>query len=62
MPTGTTGHIQHPPARSMARRVQDERHSALGLSVVPMRVELEILLTKPLLEPFHGGSAPEANT
>jgi hypothetical protein len=52
-------HVEHSPSGPISGLAEDERDRALGLGLIPVRVELEILFTEPLLEPFHGGGAAE---
>ena len=52
---GAAGDVEHPPARLEPGRLDQERDRAGGLGVVAVRVELQVLLTEPLLEPFGHG-------
>ena len=52
------GDVEHPPPRREAGPLQDERDRPLGLGRVAMRIELEVLLTEPLLEPFGHSRVP----
>ena len=47
-----TAHIEDPPARDQPRGSDDEPDRPLRFGVVPVRIELEIFLSEPFLEPF----------
>jgi hypothetical protein len=52
------GHVQHAPAVLEAHPLRDERHRPPGLGGIAMRIELQVLFTEPLLEPFGHSRSP----
>jgi hypothetical protein len=50
-----TGYVEHPPPTLKRHCLNNEIDGPPSLGVIPMGVELQVLLTEPFLEPFHGG-------
>jgi hypothetical protein len=53
MTAGPGGHVEHAPARLPGNRPADERDRVLRVGVIAVRVELEVFLAEPFLEPFR---------
>ena len=58
MAAGTTGYIQNPPSRAKSDGPADESHGTVSIGFVTMRIQLEIVFTEPLFEPFGHESVP----
>lgn len=62
MSARTTGYIQNPPPWAKADGPADEGHSTGSIGFVTMRIQLEVVFTEPLFEPFgHESGAAESS-
>ncbi len=62
VPPGAAPDVEHPPAGPEPGGPADQRDRPLRLGLVPMGIELEVLLTEPLLEPFGHGERDQARS